>query len=58
MTTKEDTIVLNGRGSKGAIQLWCEQIYLLIADPTTSSFDRTKLQECLVKLSSGVAIIG
>ena len=58
MTTKEDTIVLNGGGSKGAIQLWCEQIHSLIADPTTSSFDCTKLQERLVKLSSGVAIIG
>ena len=55
--TKEDTIVLNGEGSKDAIQSRCEQIRSLIADPTTSDFDRTKLQERLAKLSGGVAVI-
>ncbi len=55
--TKEDTIVLNGEGSKDAIQSRCEQIRALIADPTTSDFDRTKLQERLAKLSGGVAVI-
>jgi chaperonin GroEL len=55
--TKEDTIVLNGEGSKDAIQSRCEQIRSLVADPTTSEFDRTKLQERLAKLSGGVAVI-
>ncbi|KAJ2917939.1 hypothetical protein MD484_g2473, partial [Candolleomyces efflorescens] len=55
--TKEDTIVLNGEGSKDAIQARCEQIRSLIADTTTSEYDRTKLQERLAKLSGGVAVI-
>ena len=55
--TKEDTIVLNGEGSKDAIQARCEQIRALLADPSTSEFDKTKLQERLAKLSGGVAVI-
>lgn len=55
--TKEDTIVLNGEGSKDAIQARCEQIRSIIADPTTSEFDKSKLQERLAKLSGGVAVI-
>lgn len=55
--TKEDTIVLNGDGSKDAIQARCEQIRALLADPSTSEYDRTKLQERLAKLSGGVAVI-
>ncbi|KAH9940623.1 chaperonin GroL [Amylocystis lapponica] len=55
--TKEDTIILNGEGSKDAIQARCEQIRSLVADRTTSDFDRTKLQERLAKLSGGVAVI-
>ncbi|EKM49649.1 uncharacterized protein PHACADRAFT_265217 [Phanerochaete carnosa HHB-10118-sp] len=55
--TKDDTIVLNGEGSKDAIQARCEQIRALVADPTTSEFDKTKLQERLAKLSGGVAVI-
>src|SRR5277367_2460302 len=55
--TKEDTILLNGEGGKDAIQARCEQIRSLINDPTTSDFDRTKLQERLAKLSGGVAVI-
>ena len=43
--TKEDTIILNGDGSKNAIQAWCEQIRALLADPSTSEYDKTKLQE-------------
>ena len=38
--TKEDTIVLNGEGSKDAIQARCEQIRSLVADSTTSEYDR------------------
>lgn len=55
--TKDDTIILNGEGSKDAISARCEQIRSLISDPTTSEFDRTKLQERLAKLSGGVAVI-
>jgi chaperonin GroEL len=55
--TKEDTIILNGEGSKDAIQARCEQIRSLINDSTTSDYDRTKFQERLAKLSGGVAVI-
>jgi chaperonin GroEL len=55
--TKDDTIVLNGDGAKDAIQARCEQIRAVISDPTTSEYDKTKLQERLAKLSGGVAVI-
>ncbi|WFD36608.1 chaperonin [Malassezia cuniculi] len=55
--TKEDTIFLNGDGDKNAITARCEQIRAAISDPTTSEYDRTKLQERLAKLSGGVAVI-
>src|SRR5882762_9685496 len=55
--TKDDTIILNGEGSKDSISARCEQIRSLISDPTTSEFDKTKLQERLAKLSGGVAVI-
>ena len=55
--TKDDTIILNGEGSKDFIQGRCEQIRAIIADPTTSEYDQTKLQERLAKLSGGIAII-
>ncbi|KIM91787.1 hypothetical protein PILCRDRAFT_811057 [Piloderma croceum F 1598] len=55
--TKDDTILLNGEGSKDSIQARCEQIRSIIADPTTSEYDKTKLQERLAKLSGGVAVI-
>lgn len=55
--TKEDTIVLNGEGSKDAITQRCEQIRGVMADPTTSDYEKEKLQERLAKLSGGVAVI-
>ena len=55
--TKEDTIVLNGDGSKDAINQRCEQIRGVMADPTTSDYEKEKLQERLAKLSGGVAVI-
>ncbi|GJJ13193.1 chaperonin [Clathrus columnatus] len=55
--TKEDTIFLNGDGSKDAIAARCEQIRAAVADSTTSEYDKTKLQERLAKLSGGVAVI-
>ncbi|SCV71817.1 BQ2448_4511 [Microbotryum intermedium] len=55
--TKEDTILLNGSGEKTMISDRCEQIRAAMVDPTTSDYDRTKLQERLAKLSGGVAVI-
>jgi len=55
--SKDDTIFLNGDGSKDALAARCEQIRAIIADETTSEFDKTKLQERLAKLSGGVAVI-
>lgn len=55
--SKDDTIFLNGSGAKDAIAARCEQIRGIIADDSTSEFDKTKLQERLAKLSGGVAVI-
>ncbi|KAG8903212.1 chaperonin [Tulasnella sp. 403] len=55
--TKEDTIFLNGAGSKDAITARCEQIRSVMNDPSTGEYDKTKLQERLAKLSGGVAVI-
>ncbi|KAF7721312.1 chaperonin [Apophysomyces ossiformis] len=55
--TKEDTIILNGAGSKDVINQRCEQIRGAIADPSTSEYEKEKLQERLAKLSGGVAVI-
>lgn len=57
VVTKEDTIFLNGDGGKDAVAARCEQIRSLLNDPTTSDYDKTKLQERLAKLSGGVAVI-
>lgn len=54
--TKDDTIFLNGAGSKETVNARCEQIRLQIQD-TTSEYEREKLQERLAKLSGGVAVI-
>ncbi|KAG8800396.1 chaperonin, partial [Serendipita sp. 400] len=55
--SKDDTIFLNGDGSKDALAARCEQIRAIIADESTSEFDKSKLQERLAKLSGGVAVI-
>ncbi|KAG0741861.1 hypothetical protein G6F57_000520 [Rhizopus arrhizus] len=55
--TKEDTIILNGAGSKDSIAQRCEQIRGAIEDPSTSEYEKEKLQERLAKLSGGVAVI-
>ncbi|KAJ1558103.1 chaperonin, partial [Cladochytrium tenue] len=54
--TKDDTIFLNGAGSKDAITQRTEQIRQLISS-TTSDYEKEKLQERLAKLSGGVAVI-
>lgn len=55
--TKEDTVILNGEGSKENIQTRCEQIRVAINDATTTEYEKEKLQERLAKLSGGVAVI-
>uniref|UniRef100_A0A7S1TLJ4 Uncharacterized protein n=1 Tax=Erythrolobus australicus TaxID=1077150 RepID=A0A7S1TLJ4_9RHOD len=54
--TKDDTIVLNGGGSKATIDERCEQIRSFI-DASTSDYEKEKLGERLAKLSGGVAVI-
>ncbi len=54
--SKEDTIIVDGAGSKDDIKNRIGQIKLQIEN-TTSDFDREKLQERLAKLSGGVAVI-
>ena len=54
--TKDNTTIVEGKGSQEAIQNRMTQIRAQIED-TTSDFDREKLQERLAKLAGGVAII-
>ena len=54
--TKDETTLVEGRGSEDAIQARITQIKAQIED-TTSEFDREKLQERMAKLSGGVAVI-
>ncbi len=53
---KENTVIVDGAGSKENIQARIKQIKKLIEE-TTSDYDREKLQERLAKLSGGVAVI-
>lgn len=55
--TKEDTIILNGAGSRDLINQRCEQIRGAMNDSSTSDYEKEKLQERLAKLSGGVAVI-
>jgi chaperonin GroEL len=55
--TKEDTVILNGEGSKDQVSQRCEQIRGVINDAATSEYEKEKLQERLAKLSGGVAVI-
>jgi chaperonin GroEL len=41
--TKDDTIVLSGKGSKDSNQTLCEQIRRIIADPMISEYNKMKL---------------
>jgi len=54
--TKEDTTIVDGKGSSEAIQARINQIRNEIEE-TTSDYDREKLQERLAKLAGGVAVI-
>ena len=53
---KENTVIVDGCGSKDAISDRIAQIKKAIEE-TTSDFDREKLQERLAKLAGGVAVI-
>jgi chaperonin GroEL len=53
---KDNTTIVEGGGSKDAIQGRVKQIRAQIED-TTSDYDREKLQERLAKLVGGVAVI-
>mgnify|MGYP003365623542 FL=1 len=55
--TKEDTVILNGNGSKSSISERIEQIRNSIDVTTTNSYEKEKLQERLAKLSGGVAVV-
>ena len=54
--TKDETTIVEGKGSEDAIQGRINQIKAQIED-TTSEFDKEKLQERMAKLSGGVAVI-
>ncbi|KAL7411889.1 chaperonin Cpn60/TCP-1 family [Mrakia frigida] len=55
--TKDDTLFLHGAGEKARVEERCVQLRGIIADESTSDYDRSKLQERLAKLSGGVAVI-
>src|SRR5438046_2393394 len=56
VSNKDETTIVEGRGSEEAIKGRIQQIRAQITE-TTSDFDREKLQERLAKLAGGVAVI-
>ncbi len=56
VSTKDDTIIVGGKGSKRDIEARITQIRTQIED-TDSTYDKEKLMERLAKLSGGVAVI-
>jgi len=56
VSTKDETTIVEGKGTPSEIQARIRQIKAQI-DETTSDYDREKLQERLAKLSGGVALI-
>jgi chaperonin GroEL len=53
---KDDTIIIEGAGTKKEIDGRCDEIRNQI-ESTTSDYDREKLQERLAKLAGGVAVV-
>jgi chaperonin GroEL len=53
---KDDTTLIEGAGSKNAIDGRCQEIRTQI-EATDSEYDREKLQERLAKLAGGVAVL-
>jgi chaperonin GroEL len=56
VSTKEDTVIVDGAGEESAIKGRIEEIRREI-DISTSDYDKEKLQERLAKLAGGVAVI-
>ncbi len=56
ISTKDETVIIDGQGEEAAIQARVEEIRKSI-ELSTSDYDREKLQERLAKLSGGVALI-
>ena len=56
LATKEETTIIEGKGSDEKIQGRIKQVKAQIEE-TTSDFDKEKLQERLAKLAGGVAVI-
>lgn len=56
LALKDDSTIIEGRGSEEAIHARIEQLRVQIED-TTSDYDREKLQERLAALAGGVAVI-
>ncbi|MFS8628957.1 MAG: chaperonin GroEL [Limnochordales bacterium] len=54
--TKDETVIVDGKGSKEAIEARVAQIRREL-EGTDSEYDREKLQERLAKLAGGVAVI-
>lgn len=54
--TKDDTLMLKGKGKKDDVDRRAEQIRDQIGD-TTSEYEKEKLQERLARLASGVAVL-
>lgn len=54
--TKDDTLLLKGKGEKKTIDARAQQIRDQISE-TTSEYEKEKLQERLARLSSGVAVL-
>lgn len=54
--SKENTVIVNGKGDSNAIKERINQIKVQIEE-TSSEFDKEKLQERLAKLAGGVAVI-
>ncbi len=56
VSTKENTTIVEGKGSQADVENRVAQIKTLISQ-TDSDFDKEKLQERLAKLAGGVAVI-
>ena len=54
--TKDDTLLLKGKGTEDKISKLVEQIKDGIEN-TTSDYEKEKMQERLARLASGVAIL-
>ncbi|HJD63431.1 MAG TPA: chaperonin GroEL [Rickettsia endosymbiont of Sericostoma sp.] len=54
--SKENTVIIDGAGSKADIAARCSQIRAQI-DESSSDYDKEKLQERLAKLAGGVAVL-